>query len=67
MAIAPASGIRLNAIRRNVCEQPCETLRSTWWRRRPVRKTDHPVRGMVKTAQAANATTVLLNSTSPTG
>jgi hypothetical protein len=29
MAIAPASGIRLNAISRNVCEQPCDTERST--------------------------------------
>ena len=29
MAVAPASGIRLNAISRNVCEQPCETERST--------------------------------------
>ena len=29
MAMAPASGIRLKAISRNVCEHPCETERIT--------------------------------------
>jgi hypothetical protein len=29
MAMAPASGIRLNAISRQVCEQPCESERMT--------------------------------------
>jgi hypothetical protein len=29
MAMAPASGIRLNAMSRKLCEQPCDTERST--------------------------------------
>jgi len=67
MAVAPASGIRLNAINRNVCEQPCETERSTWWPRRRVRNTASPVCGKMKSAQVRSATDVRVNSTSPTG
>ena len=29
MAMAPASGMRLNAMSRKVCEKPCETERIT--------------------------------------
>ena len=67
MAMAPASGIRLNAISRKVCEKPCETERMTWWERRCVRKAASPVRGRMKSAQAMSATAVRVNSTSPTG
>ena len=67
MAMAPASGIRLKAMSRNVCEQPCETERMRWCDKRRVRKTESPACGRMKMRQLISATTVRVNSTSPTG
>ena len=67
MAVALASGIRLNAMSRKVCEQPCEAERARWWRSRRVRNTAKPVCGMMNSAQATSATAVRVNRTSPIG
>ena len=67
IAIAPASGTRLNAMIRKVCEQNCENDRITWWRSRRVRNTISPVVGRMNSAQAMSDTSERVNSTSPTG
>jgi len=42
IATALASGIRLNAITRKVCEQDCDIPRTMWARSRLVRNTARP-------------------------
>ena len=42
IAMAPASGIRLSAMRMQLCATVCVTLRPAWSRSRRVRKTSRP-------------------------
>src|SRR5205085_10048483 len=67
MAMAPASGIMLNAMSRKVCEKPWDTERSAWCDRRRVRYTASPVCGKMKIEQVTSATAVRVNRTSPIG
>ena len=67
IATAPASGIRLNAMTRQVCDRNCENERRTWWRSLRVRNTASPVAGRMNAAHAASETNERVNRTSPTG
>ena len=67
MAMAPASGMRLNAITVKVCEIDCESPRARWSRGRRVANTDSPVTGSITAAQTKNDDSERNAITSPTG
>src|SRR5260370_10402866 len=67
MAIAPASGIKLNAMTVKVCEIDCDTPRARWSRGRCVANTENPVTGMITAAQTMSEENERKNITSPTG
>ena len=67
MAMAPASGIRLNAMTVKVCEIDCESPRARWSRGRRVANTDSPVTGRITAAQTKNDDSERNAITSPTG
>ncbi len=67
MATALASGMRLKARIRNVCDTVCDNDRITWSRRRRVWNTASPVCGRMNSAHAISETPARVNKTSPTG
>jgi hypothetical protein len=67
MATAPASGIRLNAIKRQNCEIDCESPRAKWSRGRCVTKAERPLTGKIIAAPAISDANERRQSTSPTG
>ena len=67
IAMAPASGIRLNAITVKVCEIDCDSPRAMWAPGRCVANTESPVTGRTTAAQTMSEENERKNITSPTG
>ena len=67
IATALASGIMLNAIRRNVCEIDCDVPRNRWPLSRFVWNTASPVCGRMISESPISGTNTRENSTSPIG
>src|SRR5271166_1643127 len=67
MAMAPASGIKLNAMTVKVCESDCEMPRARWSRGRRVANTENPETGRMTAAQTTSDVNERKNITSPTG
>src|SRR5262245_21480851 len=67
MAMAPASGIRANAITEHDSEIDCDSTGRTWSRGRLVENTESPLVGRTNAAQTIKETKERLNITSPIG